>query len=787
MKEVFTAAVASPAAHAAHSPDHPLIISLPEGCTASLMPLRPRVFRLRFSLGAQAGESLLERYNILDLPARGAPASRDQTPHHAACTTAEASLQVQREDGCFILRRGGPDQPPLLRQTEAPVLHARGGFELRLPLHEGEKIYGLGDVSRDGHNRRGGAYTLWVRNVASYVPVPFLMSTRGWGLFLNTTARHYANVGKSDPTRLVLGSNLGAPDLFLFTGSFAEMLEDFTALTGRPALLPLSAYGLTFVCNQQANAREMLEDCLRFRSLSIPCDTIGLEPGWMETYYDWSVDKKWHPERFFVPEWSAKGPHTFLGTARRLGFKVSLWLCCGYDLSHAEEAEARSRLGEEAPAAASDASGTREPVFHPDDFEKDLHCGHGPVRQDRYTKPEEPWFHHLRKFVDQGVSAFKLDGAVQVNEHPDRLYGNGLTDALMHNLYPTLLNKQMALGYREHTGERPLIYSSGGYVGIQRYSATWAGDTGGDARSMVSLLNHGFNGHSNVTCDMDVFTPEGIHFGFLQTWSQVNSWAYFRHPWYLGEKLLPVFRQYARLRYRLLPYIYTAAARAHATGFPVMRAFPLAYPDYEISEADCRHSYMLGENLLVTAFSNDTVLPPGRWFHLWDGSLHQGPGRSSTSWPSDAGGPIFVRAGGILPTVAPADYSGQAPWDLVTLHIFLGADGNAELYEDDGTSYAYERGACARTRFALSGSTGAWTLEIGPRNGRFDGMASARSYRVLCYGLEPGSRAELDGRRLEASFLPPGQEDLLHPACSGALRLSQDLDGNQPHTLRLLS
>ena len=247
---------------------------------------------------------------------------------------------------------------------------------------------------------------------------------------------------------------------------------------------------------------------------------VGLEPGWMERNYDYSTQKKWHPERFYIPYWGPKGPHTFLGAAERLGFKMSLWLCCDYDLSFEEERRAGGSVEKTAETKG----------FHPDDFERDEHFGHGAVRMDKLTKPEEPWFEHLKAFVDQGVSAFKMDGSLQVNEHPDRRWGNGMDDEEMHNLYPTLLNKQMSLGFQEHTGRRAMIYSSGGYAGIQRYAATWAGDTGGGPKSLVSILNHGLSGHSNASCDMEVFSPEGIHFGFLQPWSQVCSWAYWRHP-----------------------------------------------------------------------------------------------------------------------------------------------------------------------------------------------------------------------------------------------------------------
>lgn len=760
-----------------------LLLSLSHSRRLEIEGISPRVFRLRATTGPHFRETLLNRYKIINPPPKEATPGFGEvsSPAGKGLMSPQAGVRVSSEGEIQLY--DPQDDTPIVTGLLGNWQEA-GKILVQFRLKPGEKIFGLGDVSRDGHDRRGQSFTMWVRNVASYVPVPFLMSSDGWGLFINTTERHFFNVGETDPDLLTVGGQNADPDFYLFRGTYREMIDDFTRLTGRPALLPLSAYGLTFVVNQQETARELLDDCRLFREMGIPCDTIGLEPGWMQKYYDYSTEKKWDPDRFYVPEWAPIGPHTFVGTARRMGFKVSLWLCCGYDISYAEEAALRAEHVPDAlPAPVLPPD---EPDYHPDDFERDHHCGHWPVRQDQYTKPEEPWFHHLRAFVDQGVSAFKLDGAVQVNEHPDRLYGNGLTDAEMHNIYPTLLNKQMSEGYREHTSQRPLVYSSGGYVGIQRYSATWAGDTGGDARSMVSLLNHGFNGHSNVTCDMDVFSPAGIHFGFFQTWSQVNSWAYFRHPWFLGEKLLPVFRFYAGLRYRLLAYVYAAAMHAHRTGFPVMRALPLAFPDLRASEEDCKHTYLLGDSLLVTAFSDVTQLPPGTWINLWDGKARVGPARVKSAWPEYAGGPLFVRAGAILPTVPPADHVGQRPWSGITLHVFPGAAGQAEIYEDDGVTFAFEEGAQASTTLELRGDEKRWSLNVGERHGDFAAPAPGRSFRVMIYAAERPARVTLDGNALADAFVDAEPGDVLTAPLHGiAHRLRLDLPGDQSHCLRI--
>ena len=326
-----------------------------------------------------------------------------------------------------------------------------------------------------------------------------------------------------------------------------------------------------------------------------------------------------------------------------------------------------------------------------------------------------------------------MDGAKQVNEHPDRKWGNGMDDEEMHNLYPTLLNKQMHLGFREHTGLRPMIYSSGGYAGIQRYSATWAGDTGGGPKPLASMLNHGMSGHVNTSCDMDVFTPAGIHFGFLQAWSQVCSWAYWRHPWLLGEKLLPIFKYYARLRYRLMPYIYSTAHVAVRSGMPIMRAMPLVFPDDPRCD-DVVNQYMLGDAFLTAAFAEDVYLPDGHWIDFWTGEEIEGPQDVAYTPPEGRGGPLYVRAGAIVPTWPDMDYVGQVPLDTLGLHVYPPAVDAAQstftLYEDDGETFAYLEGEVACTRISCERTESEIVVTIQPRQGSYQRMPAERSYEV---------------------------------------------------------
>lgn len=698
-------------------------IPLTCGGVCRVEPVAPHTFRVRLRPDDTFTEPALVRYGVLRREWPPVEYTVEETDEVIRLGTAEATLTVARVDGRMTLQRR--DGEALTANTSAPWSGPEEGFGAELTLVDGERLYGLGDVTRDRIQMRGHRAQMWVKNVSAYVPVPFVMSSRGWAVFVNTTWRHVFDLGQRQPDRMRFGGRRGELDYYLFVGDdLPALLDRYTDLAGKPTLLPLWAYGLTFVCNQQADAREMLDDCLNFRREGIPCDGIGLEPGWMETRYDYSVEKRWHPERFYLPAWSREGPHTFLSAAARLGFKVSLWLCADYDLSHEEERQAAGH----SEAAAGPETGTP----HPDDFEQDTHIGHHPVLMDRITRLDEPWFAHLRPFVDQGVAAFKMDGARQVNEHPDRRWGNGMDDEQMHNLYPTLLNKQMHQGFAEHAERRPMIYSSGGYAGIGQYAATWSGDTGGGPKPLISMLNHGLSGHANTSCDMDVFTPAGIHFGFLQPWSQVCSWAYWRHPWLLGDALLPIFKKYARLRYRLLPYLYSLAHVAARTGMPVLRAMPLAFPDDPRSD-DLLHQYLLGDSLLAAAFTDTVYLPSGRWIDYWTGEMHKGCQEIVYTPPPGCGGPLFVRAGAILPNGPEMDYTGQKSWEELTLHLYPHGESAFTLYEDDGVSFGYRDGAVATTQITCRAENAAVHLTLGARNGQYDGIPETRRYALRLY------------------------------------------------------
>jgi len=697
----------------------------------------PGIIRVRKHPADEAPVSPLVRYGFFhdEWPEVGVEV--DATDAFVAVSTELLTVRVDRADSRLTVTDASG--AVLLHEHEPAEAGPEPGMRLRFDLPRDRLFYGLGDQTRERIEHRGTRGDLWVRNVKSYVPVPFVMTSDGLGLVVNTTRRVWFDLGATSKDWFGFDAEGATADYYVLCGaSPKEIIGRYTALTGRPPLPPRWALGLWFICRTQADARELLDDCRAFRDHGIPCDAIGLEPGWMAKNYDFSVEKDWHPDRFPIPFYAKAGRHNFFPTARRMGFKPGLWLCCDYDLSY----EAARRVGDaaEAPDEEADAWAAGHEI------DPNLE---GSRRMDGLTRPDEPWFAHLRKFVDQGAEWFKQDGASQVLNHPDRLYGNGMTDAEMHNLYPLLYSRQMAEGFAEHTGRRPFAFTVAGWAGLQRWTGTWTGDTGGEEGPLGAVLNLSLSGHGMTTCDMEVATKEGIHFGMLLPWAQVqvNSWNYWRHPWLQGEELQAVFTDYAQLRYRLLPYLYSIAWETHETGVPMLRAMPLEFP-HDPEGPRCLRQFLLGPSLLVGAFSHRIYLPEGEWIDFWTGERHSGPGWMEPQIPANRGGPLFARAGAILPLGPSVDYVGQRPDDELTVVVFPGPSSRFTLYEDDGRSFEHEQGAFRTTEIRTTAGDRDLTVELAASRSSYAGAPEERAVDFVIQGVPRPRRAELNGTEL---------------------------------------
>lgn len=577
---------------------------------------------------------------------------------------------------------------------------------------DSELFYGLGEGNFDNLVQNGRTTLGRVVYTQNEYPVPFLMSKKGWGMMLNTTYWHGVDICARNENEVCWYLPDGEIDMYFFGGDgLPALLERFTALTGRPALLPKWAYGLTFIEQYKADQFQVMNTAAKLRELKLPCDMMSLEPGWMEKEYDLTVNKQWNKDRFYICDWmrSDKPPRqAFTAALLRYGFKTQLWLCSNYDFTAEEENRAGNKT----------------------DF------------------GFEPWFKHLKQFMNDGAASFKLDPHQVVDgADEERGYANGKKEPEMHNIMQTLYTKQLALGAREHTGRRNMHHFCGGYLGAAQYGAVTTGDSGGGLKTLAWSLNLGLSGVSNITCDMSIYSAQTIHYGFFTAWCQLNSWSGFSCPWWAGDDMQACFTYYDRLRYALMPYLYSAAIEANLTGMPSARAMPLVCDDEEC--ADSITEYMFGDALLVGAFTDSVYLPAGSdWIDFWSGEKYIGGQTVSPVIPQGRGGFLFVRCGSIIPMQTEKQFTDCRDDELLFADVWRGGNGRYTLYEDDGLTV---NGGRAATTFSYSEEADGALLEISPRVGSFDGMNPDRRYILRLHTPHAPRRVTVNGEVVAVS------------------------------------
>ncbi len=662
-------------------------------------------------------------------------------------TRVDSSEGINLQAGKFNILVSNKDVGKIFfrdRRTNEIFLHqdrfelTENGGQIFFKASDNENWCGFGDQVRDRLFHRGYICDLHVRNVKSYIPVPFFMSTCDYGVLVNTTYRVIFDMCKSEGDTFGWWHKQKFIDYYVIRSEgFKSIIDDYTKLTGRPKLPPLWSFGLWYIARTQANDYEVVNDGLNFRREQIPCDVISLEPGWMDKYYDTSTDKKWSDERFPIPKWAFTGPHNFIDALKRMGYKLGLWLCCEYDLSYEQERKIGNEIRRE----------HQSPEFH-QGAELDTHFS-WPRYADEITKPDQPWFEHLKKFVNQGADFFKLDGAYQVCDHPDRVWGNGMLDEEMHNLYPLLLSQQMWEGFAKHTSRRPVVFTVAGWVGFQSWCGTWTGDTGGKIDTLGGMLNTAMVGHSWCTNDMEVAEPEGIHMGYLLPWSQINSWCYFRMPWVQGTKLCNMHKYYANLRARLIYYFYSWAYYATQNGCPLIRPLVLEFEDDE-NTYNLQHQYLLGRDILVIAYKKDAYFPSGKWKDYWTGRIVEGRSHRQIDWPADRGGGLYIREGAIIPFIPILQYrEEESIIEAINLYVFpkLGIS-QFQLYEDDGVSFEYEKGIFKKTEIKTNFRNSKIKIEIEMPVGRYQNYATERRWSFVIAVTDCPKRVYVDDKML---------------------------------------
>jgi alpha-glucosidase len=634
-----------------------------------------------------------------------------------------------------------------------------------------DAFYGLGEKTR-GFNKRGAEYMLWnndilglqagaehqmhpegspERNPTSnvfdpyYMSIPFFyhmpgdaQSQRLAGFFIDNGYKGYFDFCGGGQYRFQFCG--GQYTEYIFAGpSMKEILADYCRVTGHMQAPPLWALGY-HQCRWYAyNQETFLALGAEFRKRQIPCDTLWLDIDYMDEYRVFTWNKKRYPDsgRMF-------------STLRKQGFRTITIIDPGV------KAEPGNPVFDE---------GCREDLFCRVDS-GNFYIGQvwpGRTVFPDFVKAEaRAWWGRLNaRHVKSGLAGIWNDmnepatGGVDVM--PMRFDRNGANHP--HERYHNQYGFLMAMGTHEGLLKampnlRTFILSRAGFAGIQRYAANWMGDNCSRwehlAMSIPMAMNLGISGQPFVGADVGGFAEE-CRGELLARWTQYGALTPFfrnhyvndkeQYPWSFGSSVERICREAIALRYRLLPYIYSAFVTSSETGAPVQR--PLMYDFQDDPTAmDLDDQYLFGADLLIAPVCaakqtrRPVYLPAGTWVDWHTGEVHSGPGFITAEAPLDRI-PILARGGAVVPMLpeAPQTTDGLKPKAL-DLHVFIPREDGAfesMLQEDDGLTFAFRDGGYLRTRFLVKRSGSTVRLEA-KSSGRGFPEFRRKQFRVVFHG-----------------------------------------------------
>ncbi len=496
----------------------------------------------------------------------------------------------------------------------------------QLSLRVGETVYGLGEhfgpfvkngQSIDSWNDDGGTDSEY-----AYKNVPFYMTSQGYGVLVNHPGRVSFEIASHHVQRVQFSVEDHSLDYYIFGGpTMKAVLEQYTALSGRPAAVPAWSFGLwlstSFTTNY--NEQDILANIERMETLGIPISVFHFDCFWMKelTWCSFLWDRRFFPD-----------PEGMLSRIKAKGIKICVWI-------NPYIAEA-SPLFDEGKAHGYLLHTPEGDVYQVDAWQPGLAFVD-------FTNPDAcAWYaSKLKTLVDMGVDAFKTDFGEKI-PLPVRYY-DGSDPERMHNYYTYLYTQTVFdLLSREKGEGEAVLFARSATTGSQKYPLHWGGDNSSTYPSMAETLRGGLSlglgafGYwsHDISGFIGTATPDlykrWVAFGLLSSHSRLHGSDSVRMPWLFDDEAVGVLRFFNRLKTHLMPYLLNAAREAHDHGWPLMRAMILEFPD----DPTCRYldtQYMLGSALLVAPiFSSDCevtyYLPKGEWRHLLTGEISQGPG-----------------------------------------------------------------------------------------------------------------------------------------------------------------
>jgi len=681
-------------------------------------------------------------------------------------STSLVKLTITRKDGTINYADANGDG--LLQEASRKLMaekvngedtyHAESFFSI-YGSHEG--LYGLGQHQAGVWNYRGESVDMAQDN--SNISVPFLVSSKGYGIFWNNTSRGRFN--NRFTNYLYVSSEVAdvIDYYFLYGPDFDKIIAEYRDLTGQAPLFGKWAYGFWQCKNRYKSQEEILGVAHKYRELHIPVDDIVQDWFWWNRKGEFVFNKNYPDPKGMIDQLHDEHFHLM----------ISIWPFFepgskNYDYMHSK-------------GWFVDQFKYAKPPYHTD----------GMAVYDA-TNPEARKYYWDQ--VNQGLFSIGADAWWMDTTEPET---EGQEDNILLNhklaagsgnryvnVYPLLDTGAVYQGQRSASEQkRVFILSRSAFAGSQRNAVTaWSGDINSDwfsfRRQIPAGLNFAVSGIPYWTTDIGGFVlghPDDPAFRELfirwfqyATFNPVLRVHGTRKPdenelWSYGPDAQTILVNFDRLRYRMLPYIYSLAWKTTSEAYTPMRPLVMDFRNDGRAQ-DIGDQFMYGPAFLVNpvtepaAATRPVYLPETKWYDFWTGATVDG-GRMINAITPLARLPLYVRAGSILPLGPDEEWSTEKPEDPMELRIYRGADGDFTIYEDENDTYDYEKGAYAT--IPLHWNDAARTLTIGERKGSFPGMLENRTFRVVFvrenHGVGVNAADEVDkvvqyaGKRVEVN------------------------------------
>lgn len=512
-------------------------------------------------------------------------------------------------------------------------------------------------------------------------------------------------------------------DYTLFVGNADEVISSYRNVTGQVPMLPDWALGYIHCRERFHSQDELLETARRFRAEQIPLDLIVQDWQYWGKY-GWNAmqfDEQYYPE----PAKMVKDLHDM-----DMKLMLSVW----------SKIDPNSTIGKQAQEKKYYIPGTTWIDF----FDDEASAFYWKNFSDRLLKPYriDAWWQDATEPENDDLEGRRIMKGTQPGER-------------FRNVYPLKVSEKVYDGLRKDDPERRnMIFTRSAFSGIQRYgSVMWSGDVGNDWKTLRYQISSGLNfvatgipwwtydaggffrpGDQHTNADYIERMIRWIQAGTFLPLMRVHGYMSDTEPWRYGIDAQRIITDYIRLRYRLLPYIYSETAKVSMEGSTLMRPLVFDFPT-DVTALEQLNEYMFGSSLLVNPVTDKgvnswkTYLPeyaPG-WYDFWTGEKYTG--KQWMDVPVDIEKtPVFVKAGTILPMGEVKQYVAEKKDAPITFTVYPGADASFRLYEDEGNNYNYESGAYSIIDFNWDDNKK--RLTIGNREGAFDGMVNERQFVI---------------------------------------------------------